>query len=498
MDFFAQLDAPVFSRFVFCLRQREALKLAAVASTWPDSVAAHFRKLLIAPTTPMAAASAAVDSFNRLREVVVDGGRGFREPQLWEAAALLLRRLLEKPLESLTLRSLTLQGSLVERRAQMQFLQAALERLPSCPSLQQITFDNVSLDEEDAALQWLAKSLQKLAPESALTVLGFNGCNVGPKGVVACLAIADGLNAGCLTELNLSMNLIGEEGAALLSVSLPKLCKLRVLTLAGNGLGPAGARALSSGLRAISATLEQLDLSLNGLEAEGVAALVPASLQLRWLCLAGSWIAPEGVDALLQLIQPMTPHLTHLDLAHNKLNAEGTCLLLERLPCMPQLRSLNLAENYFATRDFLNTPLNRLAECAPLLEELNLKANSLGSDDMAVREIASHLPSTLVSLHLGVAQLKAPQLQVLIDALPALPRLEDLSFAVARLDDDAVDILASTAFLEKLPELQYLDLCGNAISMPALKRLIAVLRRSPTFKQVKTTGREHLLSSKKK
>ena len=38
---------------VFFLRQPEALKLAAVASTWTDLVASHFRKLHITPNTPM-------------------------------------------------------------------------------------------------------------------------------------------------------------------------------------------------------------------------------------------------------------------------------------------------------------------------------------------------------------------------------------------------------------------------------------------------------------
>lgn len=496
MDSFLQVDVPVFSRFVFCFRQREALKLAAVSSAWPELVTTHYRKLLITAATPMSVASATADNFHRLREVVVDGERkGMRECAFWEAAAALVGRLLKKPLETLIVRSLPLDGSLAERRVQMHFLQVMLEALPSCPSLQYLGFDNVPLATEEGAWQWLGSAFQTLSAASALTRLSFTNCALGVKGVEACLAIGDGHTLEKIQELDLSNNLLGEEGAVFLGATLPKLCKLRVLKLAGNGMGPTGAQALQAGLLAVSPTLQHLDMSANGLCSEGVAALVLASLKLQSLSLAGSWLTADGVNTLLQLLQPMAPHLTHLDIAQNRLNADGTRSLLEQLPVMPHLRSFNFAENFFATQ---NVSFNRLTECAPVLEDLNLKASSLGSDDVVLSEVAACLPAGLVSLHLSVAQLKAPQLQILLDALPTMQKLERLSLCGARLDDGAADLLSSKLASEKLPQLQHLDLSGNAITAPALNRLAEAMQRSSSLKKVKVTGRQNLLFGKRR
>merc|ERR1712194_20038 len=111
----------------------------------------------------MSAASAAVDSFHLLQEVIVDGERDFRDSSFWESAGALLKQLLDKPLERLTLRSLPLSGSLVERRTQMQFLQDLLQKFPSCSSLHHVGFHNVLLAEEDRGWAWFTRAFQALS-----------------------------------------------------------------------------------------------------------------------------------------------------------------------------------------------------------------------------------------------------------------------------------------------------------------------------------------------
>lgn len=487
MDFFSKLDAPVFSRFVFCLHQYEALKLAAVTSAWPELVTAHFRKLVIAPSMPISAACVAAKGFHRLRKVVLeaeidDCDRGCF---FWEAATRLLVQLLGKAVESLVVRSLSLSGSSAERRAQMQFLRTVIEAIPSCPSLQHIGLEDLPFSEDNQVLEWLSVALKNLAPTSMLTSLSFANCAFGSCGVTACVASIPVWIAPKIEELDLSNNVIGVEGAGLLAQALPKFRKLRSLKLSGNGLGPTGAQALRMGLAAVSESLEILDVSFNGLQAEGVASLVPASLHLKDVCLACNWIAAEGANSLLQMLQSMSHHLTKLDIAQNKLNAEGVWSLLEQWPMMPLLRSLKISENYFARAEFANSPFRRLSECAPILEELDLKANSLGSSDLVLKELAAHLPLTLTTLHLGAGQFRAPQLQMFIDAMPTMPHLSSLSFVAARLDDDAVDILASASVKDKLPQLQYLDLTGNYATPHAVKRLVHAMAAIPGFKRVK-------------
>eukprot|EP00438_Fugacium_kawagutii_P008353 Skav233367 [mRNA] locus=scaffold394:610637:618214:+ [translate_table: standard] len=64
----------------------------------------------------------------------------------------------------------------------------------------------------------------------------------------------------------------------------------------------------------------------------------------------------------------------------NKLGPHGVGELLRTLPPLPQLRGLILAENQFATADFSPEVFGHLSEMAPALEELDLTANQLGSD----------------------------------------------------------------------------------------------------------------------
>jgi len=485
MDRFANLPEPVFGRLFSCMLQRDAFALAALAVAWPHLVVVHLRRLLLTAATPLAVASFAAESFQRLREVAVDaregsgGGAGF-----WEAAAVLLERLGGLPLERLVLRSLPL---LEEAAAPLRLLQAALQVLRGKPSLQGLCIEHLALGHGSPAPA-LPSVLEALrAPGPKLAVLSLAGCGLGPAGVRAtCSAITGGPLADQLQRLDLSLNGLGQPGALALAAALPRLCQLQALELRSNQLGLAGTRALAPGLLAVAGTLAELDVAENGMCAAGVVALGHAELQLQALSLRRNWVGPEEAQVLPQLLRSTASCLTSLDLAENKLGAAGIRALLLQLPSLPVLRVLDIALNHFASADSANAPFRHLAECAPNLEELNLFACGVGGDEAAARALLASLPPAVRVLKLGAADLRPPRLVQLLSALPELPQLEFLGLVQGRIDKDAAMILATGLPLERLPQLRCLDITGNPVGRDAALQLQADLRqRSPAFRQVK-------------
>lgn len=280
--------------------------------------------------------------------------------------------------------------------------------------------------------------------------------------------------------------ILGSEGAARLAFALPQLSELRALQLSGNGFGAAGARAFSEALAHKGHSLDELDLALNGLGSVGLEFLLSASLKLRSLGLRGNWLASDGVEVLLELLSSCPESIEHLDLAQNRFGPQGVRRLLEGLPSLPRLRTLDLAENHFATAAFAGGNFNRLASLTPNLEELNLSACSIGSDDEVLRAVGAGLPTSLKSLSISASQLQAPQIVQLLEAMPRLAHLQHLGLVQARLDDAAIQAIVALCPLDSLPHLQCLDISGNSVSDNAIESLVKGLRLSPTFRQLRT------------
>lgn len=494
----AWLDAAVLGRLLLALPPRESLCLAALATEWPLLVTAQLRRLAVEPGAPLGAALVAAvlpggEGFPRLRELLVDArpdsgdsglGAGFLT-----AAAALLERLAGRPVERLTLRGLSLEGAgPAQSAAQLRLLRAALPgSAAQWPCLSQLHLEQVPLGCHSpvAARQCL---LSAVSAEScqALVSLTLRACfQSGPEARPLCAALGESPLAARLRRLDLGVNGLSSVGAQGLASVLPNLASLEALILPGNALGAHGTQALAQGLPAVAAHLRELDISENGLGRLGLEALLPAGLTLQVLSLRRSWLAPEDAPALQQLLAPMSGTLTKLDLAQNKLGAAGVRLLLEQLPPCPRLRILDMAENHFATAEFATEPCPRFAACAPHLEDLNLNACRLGSDEAALRALAGGLPPALRVLQLSASDLQTPRLQMLLEALPMLAELRSLSLVAARLDGETAEALAARAPLAGMPKLQVLDISGNAVPCAAATRLAAALRAVPTFRQLR-------------
>jgi uncharacterized protein (TIGR02996 family) len=102
----------------------------------------------------------------------------------------------------------------------------------------------------------------------------------------------------CLRRLSLADNVVRAEGAEALAGSA-MLAGLRSLDLGRNILGPAGARALAAG-RLVH--LQELDLRLSGIMAEGARALLASPLlgRLKRLNLRGNGIRDGDVEKELR------------------------------------------------------------------------------------------------------------------------------------------------------------------------------------------------------
>eukprot|EP00928_Gymnodinium_smaydae_P043356 TRINITY_DN2906_c0_g1_i1.p1 TRINITY_DN2906_c0_g1~~TRINITY_DN2906_c0_g1_i1.p1 ORF type:complete len:482 (-),score=87.96 TRINITY_DN2906_c0_g1_i1:1901-3316(-) len=454
MDPWMQLDAPVLSRLLPCLPQKEALTLAGLARQWTQLAGNGFRLLTIGPGTPLAAAAAATSAggFKRLRALIVDCRQG--DTSFCVAVAELLRRLCSHgvQLERLALRGLILQeAELGLAVARMKLFEAWLQLALSSPALRKLQIDDLdagSPGAPPAALQRIISMLESPSLSEVLVELKLSKCCQGLRCVRSALF---GRLGPQLEHLDLSSSGLRAGGVGTIAQALPQMLQLKTLLLADNGMGPQGAISLARGLEALAATLQELDLSANGLGIEGLQILTEPlrrMQQLRVLRLRGSWAGDaDGVGVLLELLAPLASQLNDLDLSNNRLGVSSMRSLLAQLPLMPGLQTLNLSENHFANSDFgaqsAHPNLRALAEVAPALTDLNLGCIGLGSDESALRAISSVLPNTLEKLYLSASKLHAPHLQILQATIPPLPRLRHLVLVQAQMDDIAANVLAA-------------------------------------------------------
>ena len=147
-----------------------------------------------------------------------------------------------------------------------------------------------------------------------------------------------------LASLDLSSNLLGFPGAALLAAALPLMAKLTSLDLGDNLFGAAGATSLAAVLPSV-ATLASLNLFNNRIGPAGTASLavaLPQMASLTSLVLSHNQLGAAGVEALAGVL-PDSPNLAALDLSGNELQAAATAKsLAAALPLATSLTTLNL------------------------------------------------------------------------------------------------------------------------------------------------------------
>ena len=183
-----------------------------------------------------------------------------------------------------------------------------------------------------------------------------------------------------LVTLVLERNEIGHAGAAAIAGALVVNTTLATLDLCQNVLGPAGGRSIAASLAANS-TLTSLNISKNAIGSEGGVALGTALACNRTLvtCLAQrNGLGAAGGIAIASLALYAHPTLTTLDLSQNGLGADGPdCghALAAALTTNTALIHLHLEDDDFGTED--GAALADAIAAHPALRTVDLSSNAL-------------------------------------------------------------------------------------------------------------------------
>ena len=141
-----------------------------------------------------------------------------------------------------------------------------------------------------------------------------------------------------LTSFNLRFNYIGASGATSLSQALAVNSSLTSLNLCANNIGASGATSLSQVL-ATNSSLTSLDLSRNSIGDSGATSLsqaVAANSSLTNLNLSGNNIGDSGATSLSQALA-VNSSLTRLNLSQNIIGDSGATSLSQALAFNPSL-----------------------------------------------------------------------------------------------------------------------------------------------------------------
>ena len=189
-----------------------------------------------------------------------------------------------------------------------------------------------------------AKSLNSMLEKNcSLTELHACENSLGDSGAVI---LTEGLQKNSsLRKLDLRSNGIGMEGAISIAKMLQANHTLVGLHLGMNDIGNVGAEALAQGL--CTSVLEKLDLSDNGIDAEGalaLASMLRINKSLHELNLAFNSIGDTGAASIAEVLE-FNSTLKYLSLRRNYIGNKGAYAFARKLPTMRGLKELVMIKN---------------------------------------------------------------------------------------------------------------------------------------------------------
>jgi len=170
--------------------------------------------------------------------------------------------------------------------------------------------------------------------QSALTEVNLSGNRIGNEGATA-LAAAVG-RSSTLTKLHLAKCEIGDEGASMLAEALLRNPRLVQLDMRYNRIGPKGASNLAAVL-ATDKSLTMLGMYSNRIGNEGVTMLAHAlkkNTRLIATCLGENDIGDEGAQKVAEALSSNAA-LTAIDLRMNRIGEVGRLKIAQALRMRP-------------------------------------------------------------------------------------------------------------------------------------------------------------------
>lgn len=169
--------------------------------------------------------------------------------------------------------------------------------LPRCAGLRELCLDQFGAPTSDAAIAFYA-ALARMPSLDALYV-SMAHVRLVQHALMPMLS-----RYRCLAALDLSLNGLGAQGATLLRTALPGCAQLASLNLASNSLGDGGIELLAPTLPHC-ANLTALNLTANSIRAAGALALamfLPACPSIRHLWLGLNALGGRGVEQLAAVL----------------------------------------------------------------------------------------------------------------------------------------------------------------------------------------------------
>ena len=279
---------------------------------------------------------------------------------------------------------------------------AALPMLENVHFRRSIEGTEISPDECVALSGLLSNATTMYELVVSCAGIGNGGLKILAEGLASNASLTDGL-------LDLSYNLIGDEGLQALASSLVRNTKLRELNLAeNNDIGDAGLEALADSL-VDNRTLRKLSLSSN------------------------TAISVTGVRSVSRILQSGTSGLEDLDLNYINISNEGGNILADALSVNQSLVSLSLQCSYWVGVSIGDDGLRALAlglSRNSHLKSLDLSGNSAitSSGLRSLEEYFGSPSCALNKLMLYRINIGDEGAQALADALRRNKSLSSLSF----------------------------------------------------------------------
>eukprot|EP00953_Heterococcus_sp_UTEX-ZZ885_P028217 15058-Heterococcus_DN1.PRE.3 len=245
--------------------------------------------------------------------------------------------------------------------------------------------------------------LRTAADRLSELVLDYNP--IGDAGVQPLPALLKDSSNGQLESLSLRYCGITSAGCRSISSALTKAQVkgsdrgVRHLSLAGNAIGDAGAKAIAAALK-LNVSLEELDLTGCSIGAEGCSAIAEALLSntnLKHLILDYNNIGSAGAAALAVLLSDSSPsHLERLDLSNTHIGTAGACALASGFSC---IRSRGRRTRDTATAAAAAASSKRSSGSSSVTA-LDLSGNSIGCEGCSAlaAAIAKNCPLTELDL----------------------------------------------------------------------------------------------------
>jgi Ran GTPase-activating protein (RanGAP) involved in mRNA processing and transport len=303
---------------------------------------------------------------------------------------------------------------------------------------------------------------EALKVNAALTklLLGYN--NIGVDGAKA---IAEVLKVNVvLTILHLDNNNIGAEGAKAIAEALKVNAVVTTLFLGDNNIGVEGAIAIAEALK-VNAVVTTLDLGSNSIGVEGAKAIAEAlkvTAVVTTLKLGYNSIGVEGAKAIAAAFK-VNAAVTEVGLSRNKIGDEGAKSIAEALKVNSVVTTLFLLYNSIGDKG-----ARAIAEALKVnlvVTDLRLWNNNIGNDGAKAIAEALNVNAVLTNLELNVNNIGVEDAKAIAEALKVNAVLTKLKLRNNRIGPEGAIAIAEAlkvnAVLTKL-DLKYNSNMGDA------------------------------------